>query len=502
MTDQQCMRSYPGLKCSVPVPGNKSRRRAAHVRAYSAPEGYDKVTHGDLLDSARVATVLDAARQRRALQLRQFFRSTKAGDLSHTRGFSVVPFVFLPLACGYLLSYVFRTINGPLADQLMHRFSLDAGSLGLLTSVYFLGFSVSAIPIGVALDAFGPRAVQGCLMSIAAAGALIFALAPAAPALLLGRALIGIGVAGGLMAGLKAHALWIPRRLLPLANGGLMMFGGLGAIVATLPMGTIDSLFGWRGTFLILAGMSLLASLSVFLLVPRIPNAGMRQDRDAGGFLDAVGDHRFLRIAPLSASVVGTSFAVHGLWAARWFADVERLAPTQVLDGLLRMGAGLTVGSLAVGSAAVWLGRLGIRNTTIFGWFCTAFIAVQLAILVGIPTPHPILWALVGGFGGMAVLSYSILDSVFPASSVGRANSALNVLHLTAAWAVQAGMGQLIARWAMDPQGHYPVMAYRTAFAVPLAVQVASLIWFVLLGQHSSTRQVDPLLSEQTVEAK
>src|ERR1700733_6465015 len=38
--------------------------------------------------------------------------------------------IFLPLACGYLLSYIFRTINGPLADELIRRFSLDAESLG------------------------------------------------------------------------------------------------------------------------------------------------------------------------------------------------------------------------------------------------------------------------------------------------------------------------------------------------------------------------------------
>lgn len=460
------------------------------------------MVHSNPLDQIHFAAVLEAARQHRAVHLRRLFRSTKPEDPSRTHGFSVFVFVFLPLASGYLLSYVFRTINGPLASELMHRFSLNAGSLGLLTSVYFLAFSVSAIPIGMALDTFGPRAVQGCLMSIAAVGALIFALASATPGLVVGRALIGVGVAGGLMAGLKAHAIWIPRRLLPLANGGLMTFGGLGAIMATLPMGTVDSLVGWRGTFLILGAMSLVASASVFVLVPRNSDVSDRRGRGADGFLDAITDQRFLRIAPLSASVVGTSFAVHGLWAARWFADVEHLTPAQVLDGLLAMGIGLTVGSLAVGSVAVWLVRLGIRNTTIFGWLCTGFIAVQVAIQFRVPAPQTILWAMVGGGGGIAVLSYSILDCVFPPSIVGRANSALNVLHLTAAWAVQAGMGLMIARWTMDAQGHYPVPAYRTAFALPLAVQVAGLVWFVLLGEHSPSQPVDPLLSKQAAEAE
>lgn len=59
-----------------------------------------------------------------------------------------------------LVLCVFRTINGPLVDELVRHFSLSAGSLGIITSTYLLALALSAIPIGVALDAFGPRLVQ------------------------------------------------------------------------------------------------------------------------------------------------------------------------------------------------------------------------------------------------------------------------------------------------------------------------------------------------------
>jgi predicted MFS family arabinose efflux permease len=405
-------------------------------------------------------------------------------SLGHApRGILVIPLVLLPLAGGYLLSYVFRTINGSIADELVREFSLDAGSLGLLTSVYFLAFAVSAIPIGVALDAFGPRLVQGCLMSVAAVGSAVFAMASGPFALVAGRTLIGLGVAGGLMAGLKAHALWVPPRYLPLANGGIMMFGGLGAIVAAAPVGAIDASIGWRGTFLLLAAASLAASVFVFTFVPRRPASEDRFSSRAAlqGFLGAVTDRRFIRVAPLSASVVGTSFAVHGLWAARWLRDVDGFAASEVRDGLLAMGAGLTLGSLAIGAGAVGLAKLQISYTNTFGWLCAASIGLQAAVLLHLPLSQFVLWGAVGAFGSMGVLSYSMLDSMFPAALVGRANSALNVLHLTAAWAVQAGMGAVIAMWPAGPHQHYSALAYRAAFAMPLAVQIAALSWFVLV---------------------
>jgi hypothetical protein len=236
--------------------------------------------------------------------------------------------------------------------------------------------------------------------------------------------------------------------------------------------------------------------------VQRLPATGGRLlTRDAlQGFISAVTDRRFLRVAPLSASVVGTSFALHGLWAARWLRDVDRFAPDGVLDGLLAMGAGLTLGSLATGAAAVGLEKLQVSCTKAFGWFCGGFIALQVAVQLDLPLSRCVLWGAVGAFGCLGVLSYSILDRIFPTALVGRANSALNVLHLTAAWAVQAGMGAVIARWTTGPLGNYPVVAYRTAFAIPLAVQVVALAWFMLNAQKGPEELLSGL-QEKPVEA-
>jgi hypothetical protein len=69
-----------------------------------------------------------------------------------------------------------------------------------------------------------------------------------------------------------------------------------------------------------------------------------RPERDAPrGFIDAVTDRRFWRFAPLSASVVGTAFAIQGLWAARWLVDIEGYGSDQLLHELLAMGVGLTL---------------------------------------------------------------------------------------------------------------------------------------------------------------
>ncbi len=130
---------------------------------------------------------------------------------------------------GYYLAYLFRTINGLIAGHLNADAGLRIADLGLLTSVYFLVFASAQIPIGVLLDRYGPRRVQSALLLVAAAGAGLFAMSTDFPALLVGRAMIGLGVAASLTAGLKAIVLWFPKERVALMNGYMIMLGSLGA---------------------------------------------------------------------------------------------------------------------------------------------------------------------------------------------------------------------------------------------------------------------------------
>jgi len=143
--------------------------------------------------------------------------------------------VFLPFAAGYYLSFLFRTINASISPFLATDFGLGAAETGLLASVYFLVFAGAQIPIGVLLDRYGPRRVQSVLLVIAVGGTSLFGNADSFAELLIGRAMIGLGVAAALMAGLKAVVMWFPRNRVAFVNGGMIMLGSLGAITATAP---------------------------------------------------------------------------------------------------------------------------------------------------------------------------------------------------------------------------------------------------------------------------
>jgi hypothetical protein len=100
-------------------------------------------------------------------------------------------------------------------------------------------------------------------------------------------------------------------------------------------------------------------------------------------------------------------------------------------------------------------------------------------LILRLPLPSYVPWIIVAATGAGTVLSYAILAEYFPAALAGRANAALNLFHIGGAFVVQFMTGLVVQFWA-PTNGHYPEVAYQTAYAINAGVQFLAAIWFVL----------------------
>ena len=399
---------------------------------------------------------------------------------------SLILRVFLPFVFGYYIAYLFRTINAVMAAPLATELGLGADDLGLLTSVYFVTFAAAQIPIGILLDRFGPRRVQSALLLVAAVGSTLFAVSDHFWMLLVGRALIGLGVASAMTAGLKALVLWFPRDRVPLLNGLMVMLGALGAVTATLPADLLLDWIGWRELFGLFAALTVASAVMIYLIVPE--HTPVASGAVPAGLRKVYADPRFWRVAPLSASCIGTAWALQGLWAAQWLKDVEGLDRAGVVFHLFAMAVALSLGAILLGVAADRLRRRGVGPEVLLGLVAAVFIATQFALILRLPLPSYLQWAVVAAVGAATVLSFAILAEYFPKQLAGRANGALNLFHIAAAFVVQYATGVVLQYWT--PQaGHYPEIAYQTAFALNLALQVVAWIWFMIPRVRADSRQ-------------
>jgi MFS family permease len=389
--------------------------------------------------------------------------------------------VLAPFAAGYFLSFLYRTVNAVLAPHISRAIHLDAAALGLMTAMYFLAFGAFQLPLGVLLDRYGPRRVESALLLFAAAGAGAFAVADSVGMLVLGRALVGLGVSACMMAAVKANVQWYPPARLPMLNGLILSAGGLGAVAASAPVQAALAFTDWRGIYGGLAVLTLGMAVLLFLVVPDRKDTAHAPESLGAQLREIVRifrDPRFLRVMPVGAMAMGAFLAIQGLWAGPWLRDVAGQEPLGVAAGLTAMAAGMTAGFLLMGIIAERLGRLGVPVAVFGGIGMAAFLAAVVVMAAGAGGAPLTLCAAFGFVGAASSLMYTVVAGLYPPHMAGRATTSLNLTMFLAAFLLQWGLGAVIGLWPKGEGGGWPAEAHCVALAIPAALLAAALLWY------------------------
>jgi MFS family permease len=400
--------------------------------------------------------------------------------------------VFVPFAFGFFLSYLYRTVNAVIAPDLVRDIGVDPASLGLLTSAYFLAFAAFQLPLGVLLDRYGARRVEATLLLFAASGAFVFSRAESLTGLMLGRALIGLGVSACLMAAFKAFTLWFPADRLPLANGIQMISGGVGALAATTPVELSLRITDWRGVFLILAGLTVATAACVFLVVPEKEGAhsGETLRQQLAGVGKIFTSRTFWGIAPWAVTSQAAYLSIAGLWSGPWLRDIAGYDRMAVANTLMGVSLAMIFGYFTFGAVAERLARRNVQPMTVAAAGMFSFIVVQFLLVVQWTALTLPLWLLFGCFGTAAILPYAVLSQSFPRPLAGRANTGLNLLVFVAAFAAQWVIGLIIDLWPQTSTGGYDAAGYSCGFGLIVVLQLAAAAWyFRVIGSSGRTLQ-------------
>ncbi|WP_321870358.1 MFS transporter [Burkholderia ubonensis] len=383
-------------------------------------------------------------------------------------------------ALGYFVSYVFRGVNLGFAPFVTHDLGLSAADLGLLTSLYFLGFAGAQIPAGVLLDHFGSRRVAAGMLLFAAAGAAVFGAAHGLGAMMVGRLLIGVGVSVCLGAAFKALAEHFPIGRLPLVNGLVMAVGGFGGVVVGSPLTWLLGWTSWRTVCAGLAVMTLAVAAAIWLGAPN-PKQGHHQGGLVSQFKGTwhiLSSRAFWKIGSFSIVTQGVFYAMQSLWVGPYLRDVGGFDAQHAARLVSVLGFAMMAGCVGFGAAARALERRGVSVYAFCGVGMALFVATQVAIVVRAPLPAAALWAAYGMFGGVGILTYAVMAGHFPAHLIGRANTTLTLVIFVLIFAFQIGVGAVLSHWPAV-EGRYPAAAHLAAWSVLLVLQIASAVWYV-----------------------
>ena len=396
--------------------------------------------------------------------------------------------VFLAFALAYFFSALVRAITATLSPTLTNEFTLSAQDLGLLAGGYFLGFSLTQLPLGRWLDKHGPKTVILAFLTFAVLGCLAFSWADSFHGLLAARILCGMGVSACLMAPLTGYRRWFDASTQLRTNSWMLMTGSLGMLAATLPVQWLMPIWGWRALFVVLGVMIALAMLLIALVVPRwqkaqtVSGGAPMSPADDDGTYRAIWRSRyFWRMTPIGFFSYGGMVAIQTLWAGPWMTQVAGWTAAEAATGLFFINLSMLLAFWVWGLITPRLARRGIPVERLIAWgLPLTFMA--LAVLVGFG--RNIQGAAAAGLALYCVsstfvaLAQPAVGMAFPAHLAGRALSAYNLVIFAGIFVVQWGIG--LAVDAGRTLGLTSVMAYQVALAGFAVCSFLSWIYFLL----------------------
>jgi len=405
--------------------------------------------------------------------------------------------IFSILSGLFVLSQFYRVSSAVIAPNLIQDLGLNAEMLGILGGAFFYAFTLLQIPMGPMLDRIGPRMIMSVSCLIGALGAFLFAFGNSFQAVLLGRILIGAGMAPMLMGSFKTFTLRYPPEQFATLVGIISSVGTIGNIFAASPLAFLASTAGWRMTFIITGWIAILLSFLVFWILKGEKLEGGRfsstsRNKPEMGILQSirliVGSLAFWQFGAVAFFRYGIFVSLQGLWLGPYLIYIKGFSPVQAGNLLILLAVGGIVGSPIGGHLSDR--RAQSRKSVVLlglGLYC-----ISLFPLIGLwRMEHPLLFGLIffliGFFHGFGMSLYAHAKDSFPIAISGTVMTYVNFFTMAGAGIFMPLLGKVIESFPRTNNA-YPAEAYHLSFLICFVGMAASVIFYAFPSKEKVGR--------------
>lgn len=250
------------------------------------------------------------------------------------------------LVCGLgcILSMFHRSSLTVIVPDLAHDLSLSSAQLGAVAAVYLYAFALSQLPLGPVLDRLGSRRVMTGLLVLGAGGALLLSLASGYHTALVGRFMMGAGMSASFMGSLNLIGAWFPANKFGSVSGLVAGSATLGGLLAATPLSLLAAHWGWRASFLLLAGITLAAAGLCWFALRDKPGLSGRSVSVARSGLILLKNYYFWLISLAAFFRYGFFVTVQALWVGPFLLYGLGWSSLAVANGVLGLALGYLVG--------------------------------------------------------------------------------------------------------------------------------------------------------------
>lgn len=327
----------------------------------------------------------------------------------------------------YAYQYILRVMPNIMLDDIMLQFDIGAGTFGQFSGVYYLGYSIMQLPIGIMLDRFGPRKIMtGCiLLTVVGLSPLIYSTHWVYP--IIGRLLVGIGSAAAILGVFKIIRMTFSEKQFPRMLSFSVMIGLIGAIYGGGPVSYMRDVFGYESVVQIFGAVGIALAALTYFIIPDIKNppkeSVLSEIKEVFGNKKVVACCLFagLMLGPLEgfADVWGSTFLKH---VFEYDAALAASLPSMIFIGMCFGSPLLNFVAEKIGSYLAAIIAAGLVMTLIF-----------TSLLIWQPTPQALsfIFILAGICCAYQILAIYKVSTYVSENVAGLATAVANMIIMT-----------------------------------------------------------------------
>jgi sugar phosphate permease len=398
--------------------------------------------------------------------------------------------IFWVLAFGYVMVYFHRLCPAVVAQDMRRDLLAGGGLLGLLGSAYFYPYALMQLPAGLLSDSWGPRKTITLFFCVAFAGSVVLGMASNVYVAVVGRALVGLGVAMLFVPALKVLAEWFRVKEFAMMAGILMAMGGVGSYSASAPLAYISNWVGWRRSFLLVGIFTLVLAALVWVFVRDRPaDMGLPSLDEPSGPKSETGRRiqgvklvlshpRFWPLASWFFFTCAVFFSFIGLWGGPYLMQVYGLSNVKAGHILSMAAVGMIAGSPLLSFVSNYLFKARKPVLILSSVFMSTATGVLFFFPRGIAPPFLYLVCLtIGMFCGASVtIGFTANKELFPVPIAGTASGLVNFFPFLGGALFQVILGAVLDSQGLTATGGFSLQGFKYALLVLFICGLAALV--------------------------
>ena len=242
----------------------------------------------------------------------------------------------------YAYQYILRVMPSVMMDDILQQFNINSSTYGQFSGIYYIGYALMHLPLGILLHRYGPKKVMPICILITVIGLLpiIFATHWIYP--LIGRALIGIGSSAAILGLFNIIRNSFSEEKFTTMLSYSVIIGLIGAIYGGGPINYMCHAIGYKNVVAVFAAAGVVLSAVTYLLVPDTKeytvNTSIKND-----IFEVVGNFKVVAFCIFAGLMVGPLEGFADVWGKVFLSKVYGLEDniSASLPSLMFLGMGI-----------------------------------------------------------------------------------------------------------------------------------------------------------------